>query len=257
MRFLALIALLGTATTAQATSFMPVPFPNTVEGTPTIVRGRAGSSYSDYGAARDGSRRIYTFTNLTVEEVFKGDAPGASLVFRELGGTKDGVGMMVAGAAQFSNGEDVVVTLGPRNDDGTYDLRGLSTGKYAVQKDADGTEYLVGMGLNMNGEGIVHDEDVPTSDKKRWTLTALRQLVKDQKDHPSLLAATSGAPASPARLSAQRDTIQPSASRKQALQLQPDTAEGWLGISRLLWIAAAGLLALIFVIIRALIFRRK
>ena len=90
-----------------------------------------------------------------MSEVFKGAAQGPKLTIRELGGEKDGIGMQIAGAAQFSRGEDVVVTLGPRNADGTYDVRGLMMAKYSLEKDEAGNEYLNGPGLDSHA----HDDD--------------------------------------------------------------------------------------------------
>jgi hypothetical protein len=196
---------------AWATSFYARPFPDTVQDSPVIVRGHVGNSFSDWGKGSDGARRLYTFYDLDVGEVFKGSVPGATLSMRELGGEKGGIGMQIAGAAHFSRGEDVVVLLGARNADGTYDVHGLMMAKFNIEKDEAGNEYLNGPGLD--SQGPVDEDSVGSSHSRKWSLRALRQLV----------AAQSGVPPSA------RPTVPSGGAQAQspAPQLQPDSsAEG-------------------------------
>lgn len=180
--FPALLTGLTLIQAAFGTSFIERPFPESVKDAPIIVRGKAGTSYSDWARNDDQSRRIYTFTEIQVDEAIKGGFGNQrSVIVRELGGEKDGLGMQVPGTAKFQRGEDVVVFLGRRNEDGSYNVRGMSMGKYNVARDENGTEYLSGGSLALHSEHRVENggqDDTRTEPK--WTLDRLKKLVQEQ-----------------------------------------------------------------------------
>ncbi len=182
------LALLGVFPHAQATTFLQRPFPETIAEAPFIVRGIVGNSHSDWSSLKDGARRIYTFTDLGISEVIRGNVPGQQLVVRELGGTKDGMGMEVSGTAQFTRGEEVVLLLGETNPDGSRDVRGMMMGKFNIQQDAKGTQFLIGPGLSeVDPEGMPgHDHSPKTGGHGDtvWSLNALRKLVREQDAAP-------------------------------------------------------------------------
>jgi hypothetical protein len=184
----------GGATWTWATSFFNRPFPITVQDAPVIVRGVVNSSYSDWGAGSDGVRRLYTFYNLEIEEVFKGSVNSSTLLMREMGGEKDGIGMQVAGASSFSAGEDTVVLLSPKNQDGTYDVRGLMMAKFSIVKDDSGEEYLSGPALASAMPGIHDEDDANTQGSQKWTLKDLRKLVAAQATQPAATSSFRPAP---------------------------------------------------------------
>lgn len=164
---LTLLTLL-VAQAAQATTFAPRPFATTFKNTPNFVRGFVGTSRVDSGIDSGGTKRVYTYYSLEISDVFKGAlSQGAVIQVREFGGVKSGVGVEKSGAAHFDQGEDVAVTLGVRNSDGSYDLLGMSAGKYQIKKDENGVEYLVG--------GV--DEDPTAGNPKKWTLDAVRDMA--------------------------------------------------------------------------------
>jgi hypothetical protein len=169
---------------AQATSFYPQPFPETVQAAPIIVRGKVGMSYADWNRDDSGGKRIYTFYELQPTEVLKGNlTTSASLNMRELGGQKDGVGLNVPGVSQFERGEDAVIFLKDRNSTGSYEVQGMMMGKYNIQKDSDGNEYLTGMGLNnFNHFSNNSAGTTVTTPTKKWTLQDLKQLIRTQAD---------------------------------------------------------------------------
>lgn len=176
-------AVLVTAMPARATTFFEQPFPESVKQAPIIVRAKVGASTVDWGLSQDGAKRIYTYYDIQVDEVFKGKVAGTNLKMREMGGEKDGLGMHVAGAAQFERGEDVVMMLNERNLDGSYDVLGLMTGKYNIRQNESGKETLVGFGIQGEGDGHDHGNrgsQTGTGDEKEWTLEGLRQLVREQ-----------------------------------------------------------------------------
>ncbi len=168
-----------------ATSFVERPFPDTVHDAPTIARGKIGMSYADWSAGGDGRKALYTYYEFQVDEVFKGQLGDSHrAMIREIGGEKNGVGLQVSGAAKFERGEDVVLLLGPANLDGSHDVRGLMMGKYSVEKDEEGREVLVGAGVSRvthagHSDEPGHGQD-GTGPVKKWTLDALRSLVREQ-----------------------------------------------------------------------------
>jgi hypothetical protein len=177
---------------ARATTFFPQPFPEKVSEAPVIVRGKIGMSYANWAMGPDGTRRIYTFYEVAVDEALKGHAGsgGPTIVIRELGGEKDGVGMRIAGTAQFDRNEDVVIMLGEQNQDGSHDVWGMMMGKYDIERGDDGKEYLKGAGVNevlrpeLRGHedlmGHREGQHGPDSESK-WSIDALRQLIRDQE----------------------------------------------------------------------------
>lgn len=223
-RLLALIiaVYMGGQPQAQATSFVERPFPETVQEAPVIVRGTVGASTTDWGKEGDGGRRIFTYWDLRVGEVLKGAVTakrGELLKIREMGGEKDGMGMQVAGAANFSAAEEVVVFLSERNSENSYDVWGLMMGKLNVKTDAEGRETL--SGASITGE----HGDYPHASS--WTMDSLRKLIATQASPapsltkriaPEALPLASPTPAPPL----------PSASpdaTPAALQLQPSQPE--------------------------------
>lgn len=182
---------------AHATSFYERPFPDAVKDAPIVLRAKVGMSYGHWVLGNDGSKRLFTYIEMQVDEVLKGSVKGSTVIVRELGGEKDGVGMQVPGTAQFKRGEDVVVFANDERDkDGAYDLRGMMMGKYNVVRGEDGQETLTGAGLmgethpGIRGhDHIVHPEHFSeggghdgTEGAPQWTLVKLRELIREQRD---------------------------------------------------------------------------
>ncbi len=177
--------LLTVSTQSQATSFYPQPFPRTVGQAPHVIRGKIGMNYSDWGKDEGGTKRIYTYYELQVTEVLKGpEKPNGTptvspnIMFREMGGVKDGIGMEVGGASQFQRGEDVVVFLRDKGPDGFFEVQGLMMGKMNIQLDSDGQEILSGPALMTE----VTDGSHPNPPQK-WSLNALRSLINHPPTH--------------------------------------------------------------------------
>jgi hypothetical protein len=164
----ALLAVFFLSSFAYATTFVDIPFPEWVKQTPSIVHGKVGGSYTDWSESGP-AKKIYTFYTVQVDEVLKGGASTSDgpIIIRELGGEKDGLGMQVAGAAQFSRGEDVVVFLNEENHDGSYEVRGLSGGKLNLKLLPDGRQCLSGTALNQQSEC-------------QWTLADLKRVIQAQ-----------------------------------------------------------------------------
>ncbi len=192
MRTLILLtSLMFFAPQAECTTFLTRPFSTSVNDAPVIVRGSiANQIYSDWVLLpEDGTKRLYTFFELKISEVLKGAAPASgNLFFRQMGGEKNGMGMMIPGSAEFKRGEEVVVFLNPRNPDGSFDLLSLMMGKYEVVKDENGESVLRGPGIT-EGTAIVDEHGHETGGQngsksvKKWTLDGLRALIKEQSQN--------------------------------------------------------------------------
>lgn len=124
----------------------PEPASKTLAEAPVIVRGKiSGKGEPTWGKFENDSRQIYTVYTLRINEVLKGASPAEAVIqFRELGGEKDGMGMRIEGAAEFQDGEDVIVLLRDKNAEGSFDLQGMSLGKISVTGEEPGQERLVG-----------------------------------------------------------------------------------------------------------------
>jgi hypothetical protein len=224
--FMTLLLLMPISITlSHATSFVPIPLTTQVGEADTVVRGKIGTSYSDYGSRNDGGRGIYTFYHLQVTEVLKGDVPDtSSILIREMGGEVNGVGMQVAGSAHFDPGEDAVVFMGAKNPDGSYEMKGLASGKYNIQTQPDGTENLLGLA-------------------QHETMASLRAVAQQQRGKSAHIIAPSPSPSFTAPSSAM------GSSHSAASQLQPSSTpasdeEGKPSAKISIWvfILAAGLL---------------
>jgi hypothetical protein len=215
----------GWPSQAHATSFFERPFPESVKDAPVIVHGKVGPTYTDWGHEGDGSKKIFTYWELQVIEVLKGQAQGRSgaIRMREMGGEKDGLGMQVAGTAQFNPGEDVVVFLSDQNGEGSHDVWGMMMGKYNVQKDESGKEVISGPGINNLTRPRISDGDEGQHDTpgaSKWTLDSLRSLIASQGDSPRKPKLTPQATSRPVG----SESPLPAASLA-APQLQPSTSE--------------------------------
>lgn len=126
-RFLALAALVSLG--ASATVIVHETLEQMAQHVPVIVRGKVARSVAGWDADK---RRIWTWTELVVTERVKGAASGVVLM-KQPGGEVEGFGQAVAGTAQFTEGEDVVVFLDRAPDErGTWRVYGMSAGKISI-----------------------------------------------------------------------------------------------------------------------------
>jgi len=187
MRFLTLLLIAGilTPSQSQATSFIARPFEEVVKEAPMIVKGIVGETYADWAPAADGQKRIFTFTNLDVKETLKGNHK-SEILMRQLGGIKDGQGMVLSGTATFRQGQEVVVMLGDATPDGSHEVWGLMMGKFDIIKNEAGEESISGPGISDDSGGIVDDdhgdnhEHNKEGDVPKRSLKNLRELIQSQ-----------------------------------------------------------------------------
>jgi hypothetical protein len=123
---------------ASATTIAPLDLKALSARADRVVVGtveRTGSAWTaDHSA-------IYTETTIKVDHSVKGGArPGERVVVRHEGGSVDGIGMRVYGAAAFTVGEEVLLFLEHRGQD-SY-VVGMAQGKLSVRT-IDGGRRLV------------------------------------------------------------------------------------------------------------------
>ncbi len=165
--------------TAHSTTFVNRPFNDVIKESPIIVRGRASDQYTDWGKGKQ-SKAIFTYTTFIISEVLKGELKETSILLRQPGGEKDGTELHVPGAATFQRDEDLVVLLGNKDtDDNSYDVPGLTTGKYNVVEQ-NGELYLE----SSLGAAAVYDpnKDAGTmSYNSKIPLDVFRKVAKGQE----------------------------------------------------------------------------
>ena len=109
-------------------------------GARAVVRATVLSSVC---GADESSQRVFTYTKLRVEEVFKGLVSEDEIVLKEEGGESGRLGERVSGTATFNVGEHVVVSLDTWPD-GSLRVYQMFLGKLSIERDAEsGREVVV------------------------------------------------------------------------------------------------------------------
>lgn len=172
-----------TSNLAQSTSFYPVALPNRVDDAPIVIHGTVIRSQPEWSMGRDGKKRIYTFTEVQVDDVLKGNLNDKVITVKELGGEKDGIGLEIPGTAKFSPGEDIVLFLNSKDPDQAFEVRGMSTGKFMVKRDENGKEYIE-TSVETKHE-ISHGHEHEEGGKiRRYTFDEIKELAKRNPTTP-------------------------------------------------------------------------
>lgn len=129
-----LLALLLLASAANASVVISESLEEMVHGSARILRGNVANVRS---VLDEKNGRIYTYVDLEVTEVLKGEKV-ATAVLKEAGGTVGGISQEIIGAPHFATGEDIVVFLEPSNESNMWLVRSLSAGKVTLLKSAKG-----------------------------------------------------------------------------------------------------------------------
>ncbi len=114
---------------ANATQFLQLTPEEAIDRADLIVRGTVTEVWTE----RDERGRVWTRAQVEVTERFKGDSRDAIIV-EQIGGTFAGIPTMVAAAAEFSAGEEVVMYL-DESRDGRLRLQRMGYGKWTVRID--------------------------------------------------------------------------------------------------------------------------
>lgn len=176
------VALLLLGTRAEATVVLPQDVTALSRNADWILRGVVRNQYSDWDPGR---RRIYTFTEIEVQETWhhRDGEPQAGLVVRTLGGQVGDIGMNVAGSSQFSPGEEVLLFVRKSERvQGSFHVVGLSQGKFRIVPGQDGTLRAVpdaaGLAYARRGPGAT-ELDHDGSHLQAMPLMAMRAAVRE------------------------------------------------------------------------------
>jgi hypothetical protein len=137
---LGLAASVGTPGLAHATMMAPLDLKQLSQRADRVVVGTVERSVSSWTADHSA---IYTEVTVRVDHSVKGAAkPGERVVVQREGGTVNGIGMRVFGAAELAVGEEVVLFLEHRG--AASFVVGMAQGKLAVRTLADGRKAVLG-----------------------------------------------------------------------------------------------------------------
>ncbi|MEE9270601.1 MAG: hypothetical protein V3V49_10120 [Candidatus Krumholzibacteria bacterium] len=125
-----LVITFGTATLSQATQVIHRSIEQLGQQSSLVVRGKVTGVRSFWN---DKHTKIFTETEITVDQSYKGDQPPAILIL-QLGGVVDNVKVNVAGALQWRADEEVLVFLEPYTN-GAFQVSGFSQGKFNIVRD--------------------------------------------------------------------------------------------------------------------------
>jgi hypothetical protein len=129
LRRLTLLTLLMLAASARATTLAPLDMKALVQRADRVLLAKVESQVARWTEAHDA---IYTEVTLRVVRAYKGAArPGETVVVRREGGSVDGIGMRVYGAASFEPGEEALVFVEKRG--AASFVVGMTQGKMRVE----------------------------------------------------------------------------------------------------------------------------
>jgi hypothetical protein len=138
MKQLVVAAVLCVAVAARATVLVPLDTKALTARAERIVLGVVESQVSRWSADH---QAIYTDVTVRVTRAYKGSVkPGELIVVRREGGTVDGMGMRVYGAANFAVGEEVVLFTETRGN-AAWTV-GMTQGKLRVTVGNDGIKRV-------------------------------------------------------------------------------------------------------------------
>ncbi len=187
MKMHSILVFVLTLQTAVATSFYIRPFSEFTKTTPNIIRGNLINIHVENGATSEGEKTIYTFADLEIKDVIKGNISGTRIHIRKLGGSKDGVTLEIPSSVEFNENEEGVFFLGDEQEDHSYEVSSLELGKFNLVKKG-GEEILTG-GLfsysqPRHDHDHGHDRDVRAENLeenlKPWSINQLKTLVQTQ-----------------------------------------------------------------------------
>ena len=168
-------ALRGLGATAVADDIVG-PLSERISAASVVVEGTAGRSYAAWDGADPAT--ICTYTPFTVWRVLKGDLLASPILLRQPGGEIGGVQATQAAAAEFADGEHVILLLGEQDArDRSYDIAGRRQGKYHVTLDSTGLAG-VDVRLGVDAEAYSNREKAPGTLLARIPLELIVRLAR-------------------------------------------------------------------------------
>ncbi len=114
----------------NATTFAPTTLEKFVNTSTIVVIAKVEKVKSRWD---DHHAKIYTYTTVSVLETIKGKEVPDSIILQELGGKVGNEALVVEGAAQFNEGEEVLLFLIYHRD--RYWLHSMAMGKFNIVKE--------------------------------------------------------------------------------------------------------------------------
>jgi hypothetical protein len=138
-KFIVVLILTLCPAISSATIMRALSLEQMTKDADSIVYGEVVKQVADWNAEKT---RIYTMTTVRVTEEWKGEAKTDSLiVIRQIGGSVGALTQSVAGNAQLSTGETVIVFLERSPREAVHFIIGMTQGKFGVK--TVGTSRLV------------------------------------------------------------------------------------------------------------------
>lgn len=160
----------------EATTVKRLSLEQMVRGAHRIMLGRRVSQETYWNKART---RIYTATRFSVTEDLKGESRQTATVVT-VGGTVDGLTLMVSGTPQFREHEEVLLFL-EAGKSGDWILLGLSQGMFRITADRGGvkTAHHASSGLHLIPGSPESSSQTPIPNRVALDqlLSRIRQLV--------------------------------------------------------------------------------
>jgi hypothetical protein len=158
-------ALLLTATTLHAATFVVPPDREMLRRADALVIGSALTSYSQW--TNEGS--IETVTPISIHDVIKGEISGDTINLHEPGGRLDEIAVVIHGVPTFEPGQRVLLFLTRIGND-RWAVTDLALGKFLFATDQEGREVAVRAESEIEGwsiDGQPHEE--PRRDAEKFT----------------------------------------------------------------------------------------
>ena len=138
-----------------------------------VVRGRVIDVESYWN---EKNTKIFTKTTITVDETFKGDQR-SRIELIQLGGIVGNIKVNVEGALLWTENEEVLLFLEPY-DGGTYQVSGLSQGKFLVERDPETGERYVSRAA-LEGVELLQADGSKTSQDGQLGKVRLDQFISE------------------------------------------------------------------------------
>jgi hypothetical protein len=187
MKLHSLLAFVLSVCTAHATSFYIRPFSEFTKSTNNIVRGKISNIRADHRVSENGEKTIFTFADLDVRDIIKGNITGTQIQIRRLGGTKDGITLEIPSSVEFIDKEESVFFLSDEQEDHSYEVTSMELGKFTLVE-KNGEEFLQGGIFAYSQPRPGHEHDVIANNTaenlKPWSINQLKELVKTQQQLP-------------------------------------------------------------------------
>ena len=176
-----LLAVLFFVISTEATTAVMLTDEELITSSRVILIGEVKSSRARWDAAH---QNIYTYVNVRVSDVLKGQVQSERIVFKQLGGTVDGESSIIYGAPEYKAGQRVLLFLNT-SDDGSLRVAHLFMGKYDIVEDARTKQIRIERKLDEKSVNLLGETASPeitnTARLSRFT-KKIRRVLRTRAD---------------------------------------------------------------------------